>query len=673
MNADKIQALHDSVFTKETRKERYALGQFCTEAAHVSKFIALVLDMFDKNKKLTLYDPCVGTGILEVELLSQLTSKYGVGIARKIATRRLKLADIDPKMIDVCKRVLFLHTEELFGEGINFDISVNDLMTDSFDLSKMIVYGNLPFNRGTDFNYLAKIFKQQMNCGLSSGIFMCDSATFDSRKAQSKNILGEDFYTWIKEEYSTNDFEKVAVKISVISFDKSRKFTETIKDPRFTSLGNLLKVKSLTSKQVVGHIKFEDETSLVNVAYLPEHSVPYLQQRNFKSKRIDRRMPSPTAPQGSKEKEIYDKWMKERKIYPVISTQTGLCVARYSTVAQHVHLYYVQNLTAGFDNFCILTGDTKYIGAIGLIIQSIIFKIKLHLHFPKWQRNQHNISAICLRTLPIPKDIPDRLYEIGQTLIIENKEDKELRKEADEIIEELYTGLDVISFDKSREWDVTLQSTENNFTSLKDLNIKISMIPKFSKGVRYNNGAQTIQSKEYEQKYSCPFITQKTLKTLHKRIPLPDAPMGSLAREALDRYKKDKGAYPKIIVQTFLAVGSFTTSEKLVTLKYFENIGAASSGAGVFTLIGDKRILSIIGLIYTSRVFCDSLYDHFPQFQRTQRALYLNNQKTFPIPKNIPDRLYEIGQVLIIEGKEDAELRKEADEIIEELYRDLNI
>ena len=46
-----------------------------------------------------------------------------------------------------------------------------------------------------------------------------------------------------------------------------------------------------------------------------------------------------------------------------------------------------------------------------------------------------------LKTLPIPKQIPNRLYEIGKILIIEGKEDKELRKEADKIIEKLYEGL----------------------------------------------------------------------------------------------------------------------------------------------------------------------------------------------------------------------------------------
>ncbi len=59
----KIDDLHNSVFTPESYKERYKLGQFKTEGVHVAKLIKLVVDMLDKNKTLTLYSPCVGTGI----------------------------------------------------------------------------------------------------------------------------------------------------------------------------------------------------------------------------------------------------------------------------------------------------------------------------------------------------------------------------------------------------------------------------------------------------------------------------------------------------------------------------------------------------------------------------------------------------------------------------------
>lgn len=43
------------------------------------------------------------------------------------------------------------------------------------------------------------------------------------------------------------------------------------------------------------------------------------------------------------------------------------------------------------------------------------------------------------------------------------------------------------------------------------------------------------------------------------------------------------------------------------------------------------------------------------------------------MPKNIPQRLYDIGLEVIIKGNENKELREEADKILEKLYKDLKI
>ncbi|KKM78930.1 hypothetical protein LCGC14_1354990 [marine sediment metagenome] len=371
----RIEDLHDSVFTPESYKERYKYGAFRTEGVHVAKLIKLVVDMLDQNKTLTLYDPCAGTGILEVELLSQLTSKYGVDIAKKIATRRLKLADIDSKMREVCKEVLFLHTKDLFGEGIHFNIAANNLETDSFDLSKMIVYGNMPFNKGHDYNYLAKIFRQQMKCELSLGVFMGAASVFDPHKIQSSRILGKNFYTWMNKEYIINDFEEVAVKISAITFDKSR----------------------LSESQNVDELYNSRFTTLAKVV---------------------------------------DKFLYRKK-----EKFTGLVIHQFPTIDKPAIIYYLVEASPTIFNNTSLVASPKILSYIGLIFTSTYFNVNLIENFSYAFRASRYIGLQRLKAIPIPKNIPDRLYEIGDILIIQGKEDVELRKEADDIIEKLYENL----------------------------------------------------------------------------------------------------------------------------------------------------------------------------------------------------------------------------------------
>ena len=448
---DKTEILHDIVFAPDTHKERHKWGQFITEYPHSLKIAEKVVEVFDEHQDLTIYEPCIGTGAIACEVLTLLFRKYGKKKSQKIMTEQMKFADIGPRMRAYAEVVLYNHTEKLFGNGIRFTIEKNDLETDSFDLSKMIVYGNYPFNKGTDYNYLAKIFRQQIKCGLSLGIFMGDSATFDSRKVQSRKILGEDFYTWIKEEYSTNDFKDVAVKISVVSFDRSRKKVQrgTI-NTSFTTLKDL-GVKILYVHDFAGKIRatrFTDKTPLRRSDFTPTNSMCFIQPRDLTTKDFSFRIPKEDAPVGSRECEVYKKWLVDRKAYPKKRKYNNLLIiAVKATTNNFVPMHYFDTFEGVIDDATVLQAPTNMLCIVGLILQSNYFQQTLYKHFPKFQRVQRVLRVNKLKTLPIPKETGDnkdqfnRLREIGQTLIIEGKEDEALRKEADKIIEELYKGL----------------------------------------------------------------------------------------------------------------------------------------------------------------------------------------------------------------------------------------
>lgn len=443
---DKIEVLHRLMFTESTRDERYKLGQFITEYPHSLHIAEEVIKIFDKHQGLVIYESCVGTGAIAEQLLILLYRKYGKRKALKIIKEQLRFADIDSKMRKYARTVLYLRTKELFGQGIHFKIEKNDLETDSFDLSKMIVYGNYPFNKGSDRNYLARLFKQQIKCGLSLGVFMGNIGTFDPRKVQPHKILGDEFYNYIEEKYTTNDFKKVACSICIVVFDKDRKTNKSMIDmERFTTLENFEvdSINYLPNFMPAKGAKFQDKSTLYSEHYNPTNSIPYIRQTDLVVHQVKFYIPSPNAPEGSKEKEVYDCWMEEWKYYPKIEKHTCLAVGSFTTASKLVRLEYFNEYCCVSSGVYEMKGNKQALGIIGLILQSSTFVNKLYMHFPPWQKTQYAVYANKLKTLPIPKNIPERLYEIGQKLIIEGKEDKKLRQEADEIIEQLYKDLEV--------------------------------------------------------------------------------------------------------------------------------------------------------------------------------------------------------------------------------------
>jgi len=443
---DKIDVFHSKMFSENTRDERYKLGQFITEYPHSLHVAEEVIKIFDQHQDLTIYEPCVGSGAIAEQLLILLFRKYGKRKALKIMQEQLRFADIDSEMQNYAEVVLYLRTEELFGQGqgIRFKIEKNDLETDSFDLSQMIVYGNYPFNKGTDYNYLARIFRKQMDSGLSSGVFIGNVGTFDPRKIQSRNILGNDFYNYIEEKYTTNDFKEVSCSISIVVFDKSRKKIQDNSIKQFDTIIELgIEVGQLSNFPKGACFKNGD--SLHSIKYNETNSVTFFRVQELLKHIPFKRVPSPNASTGTLENEIYSRWIQEKPKYIIPKPFTGLVCSRYTTSNGVVRQKYFRELVAfaGTGMTTTFKGSEKYIGIIGLIIASKYFRNTLITLFPKWQKEQRALSITILKTLPIPKNIPERLYEIGQILIIEGKEDEALRKEADEIIQKLYKDLKV--------------------------------------------------------------------------------------------------------------------------------------------------------------------------------------------------------------------------------------
>jgi len=449
-SSDEREVLDNIVFRPQTRDARYELGQFITEYPWTLKLAELIVEEFDKHQDFTLYEPCVGTGAIASEVITLLFRKYGKRKAEKIIKEQMILGDIDPKMRAFAHVVLWNHTEVLFGKGINIKIQKSDLMTDSFDLSKMIVFGNYPFNAGNDYNYLAKIIRQQMKCGLTHMVLMGDSATFDPLKIQSSKIIGDEFLSKIETKYTTDDFQKVAVRISVVVFDKDKTVEDIVGEypsDKFTTLEEL-GVKVSYIHDMAGKIRatrFKDKTPLRLDSYNPLYSMCFIQPRDLTTKNFPFRIPAPGAPVGSYEREVYDKWMKERGAYPVKRSYDNLLIiAVKSTTTNFVPLYYFDKFEGVIDDATVLQAPVGKLSISGLILQSDRFKTTLHKHFPKFQRVQRVLRVSALKTMPIPIETAtnktqfDRLCEIGQTLIIENKTDEALRKEADDIIEKLY-------------------------------------------------------------------------------------------------------------------------------------------------------------------------------------------------------------------------------------------
>lgn len=439
---DKIEIMHGVKFAKGTYDERYQLGQFITEWPYTLHIAEKVVELFDKNTIKTIYEPCIGTGAITKELLTLLNKKYGSRKAKKIMLTQMKFADIDPSMRAFAEVVLYVHTEELFGEGIYFNIESSNLKTDDFDLSNMIVYGNYPFNKGKDYNYLAKILRQQYNSGLVCGCFIINTLTIDPRKIQSKKILG-DFLNHVK-VLKKLKFDGVAVDISLIEYNENiKKEKENV-----VMLGNFVPLKSLViihnTAGFIGGTKFKDGSFIYRQKL--DYGTPLIQQKDlWDSNPTESKIPLPNSPVDSEAQELYTRFIKEGKSFPKIpEAKDQLLVGRYTTTAKHVLLRYFKNFKAVDSGGTMrsLTGTSNVLGAVGLILQSLTFKTKLHKYLPKFMKTQKKLAGD-FQILPIPKNIPQRLCDIGLEVIIKGNENKELRAEADKIIEELYKDLEI--------------------------------------------------------------------------------------------------------------------------------------------------------------------------------------------------------------------------------------
>ena len=435
--------LHAIAFSPESRDERYKLGQFITEGRWPYEIAKLVVELFDKNQDKTIYEPCVGSGKIAEELIDLLFRKYGKRRCKEILENQFKVADIDSAMRAFTKVVLWNKTHDLFGKGIDIKVESSDLEKDDFDLSGMIVYGNYPFNKGTDYNYLSRILRKQYDSGLSLGIFMGNTTTFDDRKVQSKRILGN-FLDHIETKHTIKDFKDVAVDISIIEFDKSR-VKEVKVDSNFTTLGD--NIKGYEFKPVRPR-KLAIGESIIRTDYNIQYSLQYTSQTDVDQKQFNNRIPSPDAPSGTRERETYEQWRKDNPegIYAAVrKLQNVLLLGICTTSTNGVRLHYtIETNCIGNKVVYAITGE---ILILGLILQSTTFQTKLYKYFPLFQKDQRMLCIDRLKSMPFPKNISERdkhqLEIIGKHLIIEGKEHKKLRDRADTIIERLYGGLKI--------------------------------------------------------------------------------------------------------------------------------------------------------------------------------------------------------------------------------------
>lgn len=445
---DKIEVLHNLMFSENTRDERYKLGQFITEYPYSLYVAEEVIKIFDEHQDLTIYEPCVGTGAIAEQLLILLYRKYGKKRSYKIMQEQLEFADIDPKMRTFAHIVLYLRTKELFGQGIHFKIEKSDLETDSFNLSKRIIYGNYPFNKGTDYNFLARIFHQQEQCGLKYGVFISDKATIDPRKNQSKKILGENFYKHIQKILDVA-FKEVSCPTLLFVYDNT-KIDKSIQDISVVS-SNFIILKDFGVRVDMPPgfnkcYKFKDGSKIFKDTYDRINSILFVHQKDLGSKKeIQNRIPSPNAKVGSLEAEVYTRWMEEVKEYPNIEQipfQVLFGKFINSNSKEIKFSVFKDSQICGTHTMIRMVGDPIKLGVVVFLLTSSTFKAKLFKKFPI-EHGQIGLRVKILNELPIPKNIPERLYEVGQKFIIEGKEDDELRKEADEIIEELYEAINV--------------------------------------------------------------------------------------------------------------------------------------------------------------------------------------------------------------------------------------
>ena len=184
--------------------------------------------------------------------------------------------------------------------------------------------------------------------------------------------------------------------------------------------------------------------------YDPMYSLPYYKQPQLRDDVYNLRIPSPTAPRGTYENDIYNSWINEnpKKKYPLkYSSGAKLIVGNIVSSKYMCRLkYFKDTVDVGDGHLLSIKGHSNNISLLALILQSTFFRGTLYKHCPKLYKVDYRLDINKLKSLPIPIETEankaqfKRLYEIGQKLIIEGVEDSELRKEADSIIEKLYEG-----------------------------------------------------------------------------------------------------------------------------------------------------------------------------------------------------------------------------------------
>jgi len=424
----------DLIMYLKDHKKRYKLGQFFTVNEHARKIAEKVWEVHLRTG-LKMKESTVGTGAITIELIRIIKQAKGSEWRDYCKRFLLPPSDIDPVFANVAEQLIN-------AEGLDYKVEVKDV----FDIKKFdwIEYGNPPYNAGSDYLYLARMVAHMIDNGLKHFVFMTNATLVDENTAQRKRILGEEFYERVT-EFLEKDIKNYGCSVAFVEYNVNivNAKKEVFDSGKFTKLKAVVEsIKTLSSVFTTRGNKFEDKTPLYSTDYNIEYSIPFLRQTDVSTRTIKYRVPSPTAPVGTKEKEMYEKYVKEKEPYKS-EVLTGLVVSVVTTSKKEISLKYVENFECISNNLRFILGDKSTTGVLGLILTSGVFSSKLYKHFTEWQKSQRQITKTQLEQFPIPKQIPQRLYDIGQQLIIEGKEDEELRKEADKIIEELYKELEV--------------------------------------------------------------------------------------------------------------------------------------------------------------------------------------------------------------------------------------
>ena len=115
---------------------------------------------------------------------------------------------------------------------------------------------------------------------------------------------------------------------------------------------------------------------------------------------------------------------------------------------------------------------------------------------------------------------------------------------------------------------------------------------------------------------------------------------------------KEVNDYPKLETISTLLVGKLITQSKNVLIRFFTEEVLTGMHTSI-RIMGDKKLLGIIGLILRSSTFINTLYKTLPS-EYTGYGFRTKILKTMPIPIETTtnkvqfDRLREIGQILIV-------------------------